>query len=218
MTVTIPDQVAQMYRELSGELSQACFRWQIFHQLFGKNKERIELMEATASNFFGELETLLVDGAILQICRMTDPPTQGRFDNLVIDQLHMGLDPARDAPIIQALESKADAIHAMCVDLREHRRKRIAHFDKPTMLGPPNTVLPVLVVKGIGDAFYAIGDYLNCFAGYVYDLQTYYKKILSKSDGELLVHFLKRGIAFDEMERADWTLTQRVDQGPFGNA
>jgi hypothetical protein len=219
MNVRIPDELAEMWRELGGELIQACFRWQMFHQLFGPNRQRLELMDATAPHFFEELKTLFVDTAILQICRMTDPPTQNRFDNLVIDQLHLGLDPSRDAEVIGLLKAQADAIKAKSKDLREHRRKRIAHFDKATLLASAKTVLPVIMVKEIDETLKMLGDYLNCFGGYVYKAHTLYTKTLSKFDGEALVYFLQGGYAFVEMERADWTLRQRwIDGGPFAKA
>lgn len=221
MSDPISPDLAATYGELQDELCQTVFRWQMFRQLYATNKERIELMEATSPAFFQELEYLLLDGTIIHICRMTDPPTQrgGKFENLVIDQLRLALDENKHGALAAMMDQASVKVQADCKDLREHRNKRVAHFDKPTMLGPPDAVLPGIRLKTFDSALDSIGHYLNLFREEFYGSPMYFKKVHSRTDADSLVHFLKCAYAFDEMARQDWTLHQRwIDGGPFARA
>ena len=215
----IPPDLAAIYKELEDDLCQTEFRWQVFRQLYATNKERIDLMESVACGFFREVESLLIDGVFLHICRMTDPSSQGKHENLVLEQIVNGLDAATHGPLIAKMQMGLADIKTKTAAIHVHRNKRIAHFDKPTMLGPPDAVLPGVSLNAIEAALTAIGDFLNLFRMEFFGDTMYRKKVLSHDDGDSLVHFLKYGVAFDEMVREDWTLYEsKIKNGPFGNA
>src|SRR4030042_5336764 len=50
------------------------YHWKIFCQLYGSGPENIELLNKSGSNVFQLLQKLIIDDAMLKLCRLTDPP------------------------------------------------------------------------------------------------------------------------------------------------
>jgi len=219
IALIVPD-LDESYGELDAQHRLACYRWRIFRQLFANgNRERIELMAAISWPFFDDFHSLLADAVFLHICRMTDDVMQGKHENLVLDQLCNGLDQAKHGLLIQQLKQRLVDIKTKCEAIRVHRRKRIAHFDKPTMLGPPDSVLPGVRLDMVDAALKGIGDYLNLFRQTFYDDERGYEA-MGKHDynGNMLIEDLKRAMTFRELASQDWRLNKRMEDGPFGKA
>src|SRR5262249_1004848 len=78
------------------------------------------------------------------ISRVTDPPVQGRFENLVLATLLE--DPALDATpdVKEELKRRVDDAVESAEPIRAHRSKYIAHLDHAVALDQTGTALPGL--------------------------------------------------------------------------
>lgn len=106
--------------------------------LFEEGELRRTLLHRTAPVFFGDLNQLLIEQLVLQICRLTDPPvTMGRT-NLTIDYV------IREADFSGAPEDHArvsalrDRIHQFRSKILPARNRLIGHLDLvAAMAGQP---------------------------------------------------------------------------------
>ena len=95
------------------------------------------LMDATAGTFFGDLNRVLNEYAILQVCKITDPARDIRNnDNHTIAFLlkHYGPLFSSDPPMSRRLEDLHDSMRAFGEKLRPARNKLISHLDRDAIL------------------------------------------------------------------------------------
>ena len=104
--------------------------------LFGAGEARRDVMRRTAASFFGELNHILLENYIVQVCKVTDPARSGprgdRRENLTVALLDSMLrERGLMSPEIQAAGEEMMRYRALVVDARN---RSIAHFDKETVL------------------------------------------------------------------------------------
>jgi AbiU2 len=109
-----------LYSELQDELEWLRDKWGEYHQLFCNGPERIDMLNAVASNFFVLLQRLLFDDAMMHLSRLTDPPQSAGRDTLTVmrlaDQIH---DPSLKASAKnQAAQARARCEFALSLGLR----------------------------------------------------------------------------------------------------
>ena len=95
------------------------------------------LMDATAGTFFGDLNRVLNEYVILQVCKITDPARDIRNnDNHTIAFLLKHYDPlfSSDPPMSKRLEDLHDSMRAFGEKLRPARNKLISHLDRDAIL------------------------------------------------------------------------------------
>ena len=95
------------------------------------------LMRNTAGTFFGDLNRVLNEYVILQVCKITDPAHDIRNnDNHTIAFLlkHYGPLFSSDPPMSKRLEDLHDGMRAFGEKLRLARNKRISHLDRDAIL------------------------------------------------------------------------------------
>jgi hypothetical protein len=127
--VNVPDSVPQHMREplglLTGEVwdlhSAKCLLWDICIDV----PETVNLILATAPQFFGHIQSILFEHLISGIARLTDPAEQGQFRNLTFDSIF----DSNKTPKILELQVAAK-------DVRDIRRKIVAHLDYTVGLNP----------------------------------------------------------------------------------
>lgn len=81
--------------------------WEQYTYLFNDSPDRIRMLNACARWFFGTTQRVMMREVVLGISRLTDPPTTGKFPNLVLSSLltdpvfpeHKGLPQELDAAI-----------------------------------------------------------------------------------------------------------------------
>jgi len=106
-----------------------------FQILFEEGGElRRQLVQSTAPVFFGDLNQMLIEHLILQICKITDPEESFRQKNLTIKFLINNSDFSSAAEESQKLRSLADSIHAFRDKIVIARNKLIGHLDRVSVL------------------------------------------------------------------------------------
>ena len=159
-----PD-LGQWYYELERELDWPRQKWSVFQDLFDKGSERIEMLNTVASNFFHILHRFLFEDAMLHLCRLTDPPKTGSYQNLTMMSLSERIS---EATLKASVSTAADRVKKGCEFARQWRHKRLAHTDLE-VFRTGNTGLPAVESKDIENALLSMSSLLNLIREH-YDL------------------------------------------------
>src|ERR1700730_13819555 len=93
------------------------------------------LMRRTAGTFFGDLNRVLNEYVILQVCKITDPARDKRNnDNHTIAFLLEHYDFSSEPSILEALEKLQASMRAFREKLLPARNKLISHLDRDAIL------------------------------------------------------------------------------------
>jgi hypothetical protein len=153
-----PD-LGQLQYELFCELSHLHFKWGQYRELFGKNRERIDLLNKVAPVFFGYLQRTLFEDILLHLTRLTDPPQLGRHDNLTVKRLPSLIqDQGLKARVGAALQ---DTINK-CKFARDWRDRRVAHADLLTYRKQHPQPLALASHQKVEEVLAAMRKLLNC--------------------------------------------------------
>src|SRR5882762_5102435 len=119
-------ELGELYHELEVNISWLQHKWNECHELFDRGPERIELLNAIASNFFYFLQKLLFEDALMHVCRLTDPPKSAGHETLTV----MRLADSVHEPLLKAsVHNHAAQAKTACAFAREWRDHRLAHTD-----------------------------------------------------------------------------------------
>jgi hypothetical protein len=233
--MTLPlltEQQEDLLLHLHMEIATLHFRWKIFRQIFvidpdnpDKTQARYDLMNALLPNFFEEVRDLMLDFALLHICRITDDrqtKVKGCIEeNLVIGQLIEVIDPMKSpalATVASDLRNRLDDIKKKCQPIRDHRNKRISHQDMKALL-LTTTVLPQVTIQMVEVAVRAIREFLDAFELAIWGSKTQFESVVSTDDGDTVIEVLKRAFAFNGMLVNDPEIYKKwIDEGRFAIA
>lgn len=100
--------------------------------LYETSEARRDLLNEVAKNFFHDLQEILIQYILLNICKLTDPPHPRQSDNLTVVYILelVGTEAAKKL----ALDELSEKIHSFRIYIRDARHKIIAHLDKDTAL------------------------------------------------------------------------------------
>jgi AbiU2 len=108
--------------------------WRHCQILFEEGQLRRTLLHRIAPVFFGDLNQILIEQLVLQICKLTDPETTMGRKNLTIDYLvdngEFSADPA-EFPKIKTLR---DSIHQFRSTILPARNRLISHMDRDAVM------------------------------------------------------------------------------------
>jgi urease gamma subunit len=185
----MPEALAEPFRILHGHVLTLHFRWSMFKQLYVSGQEPLDLMNATASNFFGHLRFIWIDEILLAAARLMD---RGRGKLTLWYLVDMAVRyKARD--IETQLAEKLAALEKQMEPLEEHRNERIAHNAiQPGPWQPLEVELIEGVLKGISDVMREIEAK---FA----DGSTAFGAAYSHSDAEDALVVLRKAVIFNEL-------------------
>jgi hypothetical protein len=88
----------------------------------------------TANRFFGDLNQILVEHLILQVCRITDPEETSGKKNLTIEFFINNSNFSNTDKELQELQRLAASIHMFREKIVTARNKLISHFDRSSVL------------------------------------------------------------------------------------
>lgn len=131
--------------------------WAMISELV-KNQEQRSLLQSTGGYFFIEAHRVFANDVILRLSRLTDPARQGRQENL---SLYALLDDISDPTLKSKIKNLIEEAKAKIAPLKEHRHKRIAHFDLQVALKNPNFSLQPISNQSVDEALAAVGDVLE---------------------------------------------------------
>src|SRR5437764_1164678 len=114
------------FSELRQELVRAHIKWEEFADLFATRKERVDLLNRAAPLFFRIDQDARLESLVLNIARLTDPPSSSGKPNLTIQNFPALIsDPDLKSRVSQLTEIALKENEAF----RTWRKKLVAHLD-----------------------------------------------------------------------------------------
>jgi hypothetical protein len=198
----IPADLKPHFDRLHDDVVMLCVRWQMYRQLYATSRQRVDLLNAVAGNFFTVIQIAMLDNLIIGISRITEKTATTRKENLVIGLLLKRLDEADNNALIARLREKLETVETTSTPIRTVRHKRIAHRDLQTALFHHSNPLPIISQKEIEDALAAIFDFMNTFQYHFTHTEISYKSTIpAQGDGNDLAHSLRRAVEHSLLER-----------------
>lgn len=134
-----------------------CNLWIIWHQfenLFGRNKERVNLLNKTGGKFFACVDDVFFEATVLAVCRLSDPKQSMGKENLTVMKFIDFMDtPARKAKmqdLLNEVKTKTE-FH------RDWRNRRIGHNDLDLKISKAKPLIPA-TRRGMNEAIAALYD------------------------------------------------------------
>lgn len=109
---------------------QTCFN--TYTALYESGEHASRVMSATAPIFFHDLNLILIEYCLLQVCRLTDPPRTSGRDNLTVTHINELL--AAEDKLTPEILAASDALAQYRTLIRDSRNWIISHADKRTLV------------------------------------------------------------------------------------
>jgi hypothetical protein len=108
--------------------------WRHYQILFEEGELRRTMLHRIAPIFFGDLNQVLIEQLVLQICKLTDPEIQSGRKNLTLDYLVENADFSA-APAEQgSAQALRDRINGFRAQILPARNKLISHLDRDSVM------------------------------------------------------------------------------------
>lgn len=214
----IPKPCAKVFDKVRSAAIEAHIRWLTYRALFAVSPKRIELLNRSAGVFFHITQAVLLADVQLAICKLTDPPSTGKHENLSIPRLQRLLVESGDKAIAKRAARLVEDVERKCKRFRDRRNKTLAHSDLGMALGVTRKRLPGISRKKIEDALSSICSYLNAIQDHYCDSETAYASPIVLEGAEALVGSLKAGQRYEEHLRAERFPPTDFRQGEWADA
>jgi hypothetical protein len=136
------------------------YAWGNYRYLFVETEHRVNVLNATASDFFAWVQGLAVDTVFMGIARLTDRGSTGRQENASLDRLLTATQwQTSDFARWQMFNDRLTAVQASCASCRHYRHKRLGHFDLSIALNVE--AVPAVTVREVDSALDSIERFLG---------------------------------------------------------
>lgn len=109
---------------------QTCFN--IYTALFEADEKTTTVLASTAPLFFHDLNLILVEYCLLQVCRLTDPPKSSKKDNLTVRHINFLLQ--NEGLLTSEISGATNGLAHYRSLIIDSRNWIISHADKRTLL------------------------------------------------------------------------------------
>lgn len=191
-----------LYHELYYEVVWLHAKWKQYRHLYA-TAENVELLNEAAGFFFGVVQRVMWDDALLHVARLMDPPRSMGKDNLTLLRLPEVVEnaalSARVAPLVEAAVSA-------CGFARDLRNRRLAHQDLQLALDSGAEPLPGVSRAQMEEALAAMRAVLNEIEGHYWNSSTAFEHVLApRSDAESLTHYLSEALKAERKQLERWS-------------
>lgn len=191
---TMGEPLGEMYSALWQEVATLHFHWREYVELFGTKSERIALLNSVAPHFFRMIQDGMWETSLLNLTRLTDPPTTrvGREQkpNLTVRALPDLID---DATLKTKLGQLVVEAVSATLFARDWRDRRIAHRDLKLALEQPTTPLAEGSRADVKKALKALAAVLNAVARHYLKAETAFDLGAPIGGATSLLHVLEIG-------------------------
>lgn len=199
LDLRFPEPIRELWAPLSADVVWLHGRWIIYHQLFGTNEARIQLLNETAGTVTWILQHLLLHDVQISLSKLGDPAGSGTRTNLTLRTLHAALETAGEGEVAATMKPLLETFDASCEKVRHRRNKWIAHSDLATKLSSRATPLTGPSREEIEAALSALRQVMNCVELHYTESQTAYEHFVMNQDGEHLISALARAKCYREL-------------------
>jgi hypothetical protein len=142
------------------ETMRVRYVWGNYRRLFVEKKEHVEVLNATAPDFFAWIQQLAADAVFLGVARLTDRAVVAGQPNASLDRLLAATEwEVNDPNRWQKYSAKLTAVLAACKDCRKYRHKKLGHNDLSIAL--KIDPVPVVTVREVDAALDAIAQFVG---------------------------------------------------------
>jgi transcriptional regulator with XRE-family HTH domain len=190
--------------------------WRHHQIVFDGTDLQRELLQNIAHTFFGDLNQLLIEHLILQICKITDPEESMGRKNLTVKFLLANSDFSTTPSELDKLKRLSDSMHNFRAKIVHARNRLIGHLDRESvLLGQP---LGGADNKEWNQFWLDLQDFLQIVHKRYVDPHGhfYLNGIGQLSDADLLVKALKESTYFHAL-LDDKTITKKAGEVAFAS-
>jgi AbiU2 len=144
--------------DLRNQVGLLHIRWQEYRRLFAASPEIILLLNKTAPAFFYEVERVMWENVIVQLCRITESPQMGVHEHLTIQRFPSMIS---ELTVRQEVQVLVDAVVAKTKFARDWRNRKLAHMELPPPSGEVAVPLADASRRQIEDALSSVRDVMN---------------------------------------------------------
>jgi hypothetical protein len=155
-----PEIIRDAFSRIAGETCDLRQTWLIYRRLFMDDERLTQIMGEQFGPLLGILQTALEDLLFLSVSRLTDKDNP-RQANLSVWTLKAAVPFSTTPDFAATVDAALDEIWKLASDLRLHRHKRVAHFDRD--VGLRITPLPEVKLVVFRTVLESIERYLNLF-------------------------------------------------------
>ena len=143
---------------LSGEAMELRQSYEVYAHLFMKDENFTAMMGNHLGGLLGVFQSLLQDEILLSIGRLTDRDSRAQ-SNLSLWKLLDSVPDATASDYGSKLSAGLESLRVAVTEIREHRHKRIAHFDLNISIR--QAALPKVTFQQIKDVIAQVEALLN---------------------------------------------------------
>jgi hypothetical protein len=195
--------LGELFNYLERETVWLAGKWNDFAALYHKSQDQIDLLNATAPSFFGQIQGIMWEDAILHLCRLLDPPQSAGKDNLTFRRLPPLIG---DAALRTSVESTIDLALTHGQFARDWRNRRLAHCELPPLQGQPAKAVPRVMFAEMESSVDAVCYTLRIIYRHYYpNCDTEYRRPLDALGGvNALTSMLDKALAAAKQPRQDY--------------
>jgi hypothetical protein len=163
------DRVRILLDQLHGDAFGLRQKWTLYQELYG-NRERVEVMQATALVTFGILQPALWESIFMGITRFIDPPKSMGKETASLEQLLKAIPQGND-DLCTDLTSRLTTLRTICEPIRQWRHNRIAHTNLAVVM--METILDSPTIRSVHQAVGGIEDFHRQVGNHFYPSDTW---------------------------------------------
>jgi len=192
----MPRDLADLHWHLEDELTWLHLSWNEYKTLFYKSQKRIDLLNATAPDFFVRFSDSVWRETLLNLCRLTDPPKSVGENNLTVLRLPSMID---DAKLMTKVQQEAEAAKQATAFARDWRNRRIAHRSLEHAFNPQLKPLATARSADVEKALAALCQVMNSVSVHYEGYYHNFEGVTAPFRGaKALLYYLSSGLEADE--------------------
>lgn len=180
-----------LFAELWQDVAFLHGKWQEFVELYGINKNRIELLNDAAPTFFGHLQDILWEDMLIGLSRLVDPEKSAGRTNLTLQALP---DLVDDQSLKDAIVPMIHEAMKLTEFTRDWRNRRIAHRDLELAISDHAQPLKSGSRQDVRAALTSIDSVLNKIQAHYLDSETKFDAPIFYAGAVLLLRVLHDGV------------------------
>jgi hypothetical protein len=189
-------ELGELFTVLSFELTWLFMHWKQWLVLFTAGQARVDILNRTASMFFGLLQSTIWNETMLSITRLTAPERSMGKENLTIRRF-----PAlvSDEQLSTKLQTAIDKLVLKTASAYDQRNRYIAHRDLALSLGRESRPLAPSSHQEVDEMLDSIAGILNSIEShYCGGSTTAYRTSVVTDDAESVLYYLRAGLRREE--------------------
>lgn len=196
---TETDELRDALYAIVNELNGLFLWWKVSKELFWNSPWRAAFLDSVSKNTFSIFEGVLMDNIVLTFAKLTDPPKSSGIENLSFERICTMVE-RKDKQLSEELGASLEKIKKYCKCARDHRHKRLAHFDYKVQMDLD--FLPRYPVHDFVRAMEEINRFIVLAAGSVDKFRFEFEPETWDSITDGFVECLKQGMRYRELRDA----------------